>query len=95
MCVCFVYAWYIEADSHCCVLPWHCSLFPWQVGFHKNFPESFYGDSALRLPDGVGVSEAESNPLNGHYVGYWDPVSVDSLLYNPEHTGDRLGRLDS
>ncbi|CAM9253362.1 unnamed protein product [Ectocarpus fasciculatus] len=42
------------------------------VGFHKNSPEVFYGDSALRLPDAVGVYEAESNPSNGHYVGYWD-----------------------
>ncbi|CAM9938987.1 unnamed protein product [Ectocarpus sp. 8 AP-2014] len=42
------------------------------VSFYKNSPELFYGDSTLRLPDAVGVYEAESNPSNGHYVGYWD-----------------------
>ncbi|CAM9866586.1 unnamed protein product, partial [Hapterophycus canaliculatus] len=41
------------------------------VSFHKNEPDNFNGDSTLRLPDAVGVIEAQSNPSNGHYVGHW------------------------
>lgn len=44
------------------------------MSFHKAQPEAFFGDSTLRLPDAVGVIEAQSNPSNGHYVGHWDTV---------------------
>lgn len=37
--------------------------------------------ATLRQPDAVGVLEAESNPSNGHYVGYWAPVGDFFLLF--------------
>lgn len=46
-----------------------------QVSYHKNIAGETEGNFAtLRQPDAVGVLEAESNPSNGHYVGYWDTV---------------------
>ncbi|CAM9493067.1 unnamed protein product [Scytosiphon promiscuus] len=41
------------------------------VSYHKIESAVFGGDSTLRLPDAVGVIEAQSNPSNGHYVGHW------------------------
>lgn len=44
------------------------------MGFYENTPTSNFGESDLRLPDGVDVIEAESNPAHGHYIGDWQPV---------------------
>ena len=47
-----------------------------QVGFYESTPMSNFGDATLRLPDGVDIIEAESNPAHGHYIGNWAPVSA-------------------